>query len=423
MQGRDGQGVRCAVGLSESGLAGDAAAEVMDAMGETLAGWSATGAGGVDLAVVWATLDHADELGAICEQVAEGTSAKHVVGATWQGVVAGQRVVESGPGLSVWALGMGAGQVAAFKQPGGGAWPIGDEGADQLRRLVGGGAKWGGDGDEPGGEAMVCLLADPFTTPMVKLLPAMDRALPGVPVVGGLLSGTQRPGQHRLWADGDLLTGGAVGFTLGDSPRRPEHHLDISTTVSQGCRPIGEPMVITKSKRHIVQELGGRNALIVVRELADALGDDEARLVRTQGLHVGRVVDEYKDRFGPGDFLIRGLVGLDSTAGYIAIGDPMVKVGQTIQFQVRDRSAAESDLELMLDTQRMHGPAAGALVFTCNGRGTRLFDSGDHDAERIADALSGAVLGGALAAGEIGPVGGESHVHGHAVSIAALRGE
>ncbi|MEM6757046.1 MAG: FIST N-terminal domain-containing protein, partial [Planctomycetota bacterium] len=323
----------------------------------------------------------------------------------------------------VWAASLGGGQAGVFKQPGGGAWPIGEDDDERLRQLIGGGQRWGGGGDEPGGEGLVCLLADPFTTPLVKLLPAMDRALPGVPVVGGLLSGTQKPGEHRLWVDGDLMTGGAAGFTLGDSPRRPERHLDITTTVSQGCRPIGRPLIITKSKRHVVQELGGRNALIVVKELADALGDDEADLVRTQGLHVGRVVDEYKDRFGPGDFLIRGLVGLDSTAGYIAIGDPMVKVGQTIQFQVRDRAAAASDLELMLDSQRMHGPAAGGLVFTCNGRGTRLFDSADHDAQRVKDALGGAVLGGALAAGEIGPVGGQSHVHGHAVCVAALRGE
>ncbi|MEM6334774.1 MAG: FIST N-terminal domain-containing protein, partial [Planctomycetota bacterium] len=306
----------------------------------------------------------------------------------------------------------------------------------ELRSALSGGVDWGdgrggdevvdpGAGDagafDPGGQELVCLFADPFTTPLVKLLPAMDRALPGVPVIGGLLSGTQKPGKHRLWADGELLNSGSVGFVIGDCPRRPAEHVEVATTVSQGCRPIGRPMVITKSKRHVVQELGGRNALLVVKELADGLGEGEADLVRSQGLHVGRVIDEYKDRFGPGDFLIRGLVGLDSTAGYIAIGDPMIRVGQTIQFQVRDRDAAEADLELMLETQRVHGPAAGALLMTCNGRGTRLFGSADHDAQRVAEALGTEAIGGALAAGEIGPVGGRSHVHGHAASVAALR--
>jgi len=413
--------LRCAVGLSEAGLASDAANEAMEALGETMAGWGANS--GVDLAVVWATLDHAPELADICERVAAGTGAEHVVGATWQGVVGGERVIESGPGLSVWTASLGGGQASVFKQPGGGAWPIGEGDGPALRRLIDGGRDWGGRHAEPGGEGLVCLLADPFTTPLVKLLPAMDEAMPGVPVIGGLLSGTQRPGKHRMWVDGDLLTGGAVGFTIGDAPRRPERHLEVTTTVSQGCRPIGRPMVITKSKRHVVQELGGRNALQVVKELADGLGESDADLVRTQGLHVGRVIDEYKDRFGPGDFLIRGLVGLDSTAGYIAIGDPMVKVGQTIQFQVRDREAAEVDLDLMLESQRVHGKAAGGIVFTCNGRGTRLFAESDYDARRVTAALDGAVIAGALAAGEIGPVGGQSHVHGHAVSVAALRGE
>ncbi|MEM6334078.1 MAG: hypothetical protein AAF823_12150, partial [Planctomycetota bacterium] len=108
MQGRVA-GPRCAVGLSESGVAADAAGEVMDRLGEVMAGWGSGGGGSgrADLVVVWATLDHGPELADICERVAEGTAAKHVVGATWQGVGAGRRGVETGPGLAVWAADLG----------------------------------------------------------------------------------------------------------------------------------------------------------------------------------------------------------------------------------------------------------------------------------------------------------------------------
>jgi small ligand-binding sensory domain FIST len=65
-------------------------------------------------------------------------------------------------------------------------------------------------------------------------------------------------------------------------------------------------------------------------------------------------------------------------------------------------------------------PAAGALLFSCNGRGRGLFGHSDHDAETVAEELAGAPAAGFFAAGEIGPVGGESFLHGFTATIAVF---
>ena len=184
--------------------------------------------------------------------------------------------------------------------------------------------------DEP---AAFFLLADPFSTPMIKLLPAFAAAFGPVPVIGGMASGAKTAGQNQLVLSGSVMSEGAVGVAIGGE-------VDLQTTVSQGCRSIGEPLLITRSHRHIVQELGGRNPLHVLREIASKLSADDRTLIEQNGLHVGRVINEYKSRFGRGDFLIRNMVGVDAEEGFIAIGDPRVRTGQTIQFHLRDAQSA-----------------------------------------------------------------------------------
>jgi len=168
---------------------------------------------------------------------------------------------------------------------------------------------------------------------------------------------------------------------------------------------------------------GGRNALAVIQEMLREVPERDTQMVQSNGLLVGRVINEYKGHFGRGDFLIRGVVGVDQEAGYIAIGDPQIRVGQTIQFHVRDQRTAEEDFQLLLEAQKLHGDAGGALLFSCNGRGTRLFDHPDADATMIHHALGDLPLAGFFAAGEIGPVGKENFVHGHTASLVVFRAD
>jgi small ligand-binding sensory domain FIST len=213
----------------------------------------------------------------------------------------------------------------------------------------------------------------------------------------------------------------------------------VDTVVSQGCRGFGPATVITKAKKNLIFELGGRPALHVVRELVEELPDAEKKLLE-RGLFVGRVVNEYKDRFGRDDFLIRNVLGVEESQNAIAVNE-LVRVGQTVRLHLRDARTADEDLAMLLDAQQLRDPPVGAMLITCNGRGTRLFESPHHDAAAIARAFAptragedlskgglpfdaegpSIPLAGFFAAGEIGPVGEQSYIHGQSAVIALFR--
>ncbi len=198
---------------------------------------------------------------------------------------------------------------------------------------------------------------------------------------------------------------------------------EVHTLVSQGCRPIGNPYTITAAQGHVISELGGIPPLVRLRELARALPAHDTQLL-ARGLHVGIVMNEYQAERRQGDFLIRSVVGADEESGAIAVGDE-VQVGQTLQFQVRDAHSADSDLRRTLEQEvaTLGGrPAAGALLFTCNGRGSRLFSEPDHDAGLLAKTLGQMPVAGFFCAGELGPVAGRSYLHGFTASIALFPG-
>ena len=171
-------------------------------------------------------------------------------------------------------------------------------------------------------------------------------------------------------------------------------------------------MVVTKAHENVILELGGQTPLDQLQEMWATLTPLDHQLVQ-RGLMIGRAVSEYRDTFRRGDFLIRHLVGLDRDTGAIAVGDH-VRVGQTVQFHVRDADSADEDLRLMLQAA---GPAAGGLLFSCNGRGTRLFSGPNHDAQAVCQAAGAIPLAGFFAQGELGPVGGENFIHGFTASV------
>lgn len=259
------------------------------------------------------------------------------------------------------------------------------------------------------------VLADPFTTPMQQLLPVFRKAGSEdkpAPILGGLASGASKPGLNLMLLDDLATPEGLVGVSIAGD-------IDVDAVVSQGCRPIGKPWVITKSRDNVVLELGGRKTLEVVQEMAQGLNEHERSLLG-KGLFVGLAIDAAKDRFGRNDFLIRGILGFDQRVGGMSVGD-MIRTGQTIQFHVRDAATADEDLRLLLDAQQLYDPPFAGLLFTCTGRGTRLFDEPNHDASLIRNRLNQLPLAGFFAAGELGPIGGTSFLHGHTASLALFR--
>jgi small ligand-binding sensory domain FIST len=349
-------------------------------------------------AVLFASAHFLDSAEALVAAVAEQTGPLPLIGCVGEAVAGGNREVESEPAVSLW-LGADLGPVESF--------------AMEFVRTPGGGGAYGGYRFAPGAPGVHLMICDPFTFPADGLLAHLNSRVPGAVVMGGLASGGLRSRQSRLFLDDRVLSRGAVGAHL----LRAEMH----PLVAQGCRPVGDPYTITVAEGNVIHELGGRPPLTRLRELAEALPARDQELL-AQGVHVGVVIDEYRAEPGQGDFLIRGLIGADPESGAIAVGDEM-EVGQTVQFHVRDADSADEDLRRALERESaaLGGRRpAGALLFTCNGRGTRLFPEPGHDAALLAAMLGEVPMAGFFCAGELGPVGGQNFVHAFTASIAVF---
>jgi len=355
------------------------------------------------LAVLFASARFLGTAEALVAAIAEQTGPLPLIGCVGESVAGGAREIESEPAVSLW-LGAGLGPVETF--------------AMEYVRTPSGGA-YGGYlfPSEPYGESQGAhlLIADPYTFPADGLLAHLNDKAPGAVVMGGMASASLAPRQSRLFLDNRVLTSGAVGVHLPEA--------EIHPLVAQGCRPVGDAYIITRAEGNVIHELGGRPPLVRLREMAAAMPSRDTELL-ARGLQLGVVIDEHRDQPGQGDFLIRGVVGADPGSGAIAVGD-RIQVGQTVQFHVRDAESADEDLRRALEreSEALGGRRpAGALLFTCNGRGSRLFAQPDHDAGLIAATLGDIPVAGFFCAGELGPVGGQNFLHTFTASIALFPG-
>jgi small ligand-binding sensory domain FIST len=311
------------------------------------------------------------------------------VGASAVSVVSGDREIEQSPAVSVWAGSVGAAHPVRFTF---------HRDADSMHIE-------GIDEEALAAAHTLILIPDPFTFPADLLVRGLAERHPALQVIGGFASSSPQPGGNRLLLDEAVFSSGAVGMLLSGPIR-------VSTVVSQGCRPIGRPLVVTKAEANVIRELAGRPAYEQLVDLIRSLSTAD-RALASQGLHLGRVIDERKLDFERGDFLIRGVMAADEESGTLTVGD-VVPVGSTVQFQVRDASSADNDLRELVS-----GAAAdAALLFTCNGRGLNMFDRPHHDASIVSDKLNGAPIGGMFCAGELGPVGDRNFLHGYTASLA-----
>jgi small ligand-binding sensory domain FIST len=372
-------------------LAADAGAAARRAVSEARA---ALGDSAPSFAVLFASEHFFGTAEALVAAVAAETGQIPLIGCVAEAVAGGSREVESEPAVALW-LAAGLGPVETF--------------AMEFAGTPSGGAFGGYRFEQAAGvRLMIC---DPFTFPIGDLLAHLNQHLPGATVMGGMASGGLRLRQSRLFLDGRVLSHGAVGASL---PQAEVHPL-----VAQGCRPVGNPYTTTRADGNVIFELGGRPPLERLRELAAALPAGDRELL-SQGVQLGMVIDEYQAEPGTGDFLIRGIAGVDPESGAMAVGDEVV-VGQTVQFHVRDAGSADEDLRRTLEREAAAlgaRRAAGALLFTCNGRGSRLFAEPDHDAGLLAEVLGKIPVAGFFCAGELGPVGGQNFLHAFTASIA-----
>ena len=404
--------------------------DLQQALAETSANVRAGIEGEIDLVFAFSAGYSPEEFDRHLPQLRSLTGAKVVLGCTSETVVGGSYEMENAPALSLWAARIPGAEILPMH--------LSYSRSSTDSAIVG----WpeAADGDWPEDSSLI-VLGEPFGFPVDVLLERFNEDRPGVRIAGGMASGASMPGESRLLLGEETFDQGLVAIRISGTP--------VRMLVSQGCRPIGDPMVITKCERNIIQGLGGKKALDVVYELFATLPTREQRLFQ-HGLHLGRVINEYQDKFEFGDFLIRNVIGIDKDEHSIQIGD-YVRPGQTVQFHIRDAESASVELEQLLKRAVDQRSFEAALLFSCNGRGTNMFPDPHHDVSKIQianrlantkkdtadaamiEAATGVLadhtivetgsdvpelpLAGFFAAGEIGPVGNKSFLHGFTASL------
>ena len=346
-----------------------------------------------DLCVLFAGPPHLGHSKWLLSAVHDELAPANLIGCGASGVVGGGREIEGGAGAVVWAASLPGVEIETYRLA---AEP--PEG--EISGLPG----------QLAGDALV-VLADPYSFATERLLEAVERLRPGLPVLGGLVSAAAAGG-GVLFRNGDVLSGGAVACSIAG--------VGVVPCVSQGAAPVGPEMTITAAHGNVVEELASEPAL---ERLKAAIGElpERERSLAADGLMLGLVIDENQPEYTRGDFLVRPIVGADPEQGWIAIGEE-VRIGQIVRIHVRDEISADEDLRAALANQNAafeSEGAAGALVFTCNGRGSHMFTLPDHDAIAIEDTL-GVPAGGFFCAGEIGPVGGRNFLHGFTATVAVF---
>jgi len=350
-----------------------------------------------DVAFVFSSGTHLASPEATLEGVAEALTPPTLVGCGAGGVLGALREVEAGTAVAVWAATLDGGSATAFH-------------AEAIETPEGIGVTGLAEIEDASG---VVLLPDPYSFPTDAVLIELAARSPGVPIVGGLASARTPDGDAALFVDGRVVGAGAVGVRFDG--------VEILPCVSQGAAPVGPELTVTASEGNIIRELAGRPALGRLRDAIEELTATERGMV-ANGLLLGVVIDGGKPEYRQGDFLVRPLLGADPEDGTVAVGAP-IEAGTVVRMHARDARSADRDLRdaLGLRLEALGGaPPAGALVFTCNGRGREMFGTPDHDAVALDEELAGAPAAGFFAAGEIGPVGGDPFLHGFSATVAVF---
>ena len=363
---------------------------------------------GIDLAILFVSAAFASDYPRIPPLLQDMLPKQTaIVGCSGGGIVGNSSEVEGKPAIALSLARLPGVDVQPFHLAGD-QLPDSDSPPDRWGRAL---------GLSQGAQPHFLILADAFSSSISDLLQGLDFAFPSATKVGGLASGGRSPNGNALFLNGDLYRNGTVGVALSGN-------IAVDAVVAQGCRPIGQTMQVSQAEKNVVLQLDEQSPLRVLQAMVNGLSDDDRQLVRTS-LFAGLVMDEFKETPEPGDFLIRNIIGIDPRTGAIAVGDRL-RSGQRLQFHLRDAKTSDEDLHQVLNRYRQErmekGLAlapAGALMFSCLGRGEYLYGSPNHDTQVFEDSLGQVALGGFFCNGEIGPVGGTTFLHGY-TSVFAL---
>jgi small ligand-binding sensory domain FIST len=336
------------------------------------------------VAFAFVSVNYLPHLEEFCEILRVDGHIIDIVGCTTSGRIEGGREIESGSGFSLLALQCDVGEPLAIS-------------AEDLQN----------QGLVRNTPNAWLALANPFVFPIQEWLDTWNARYTNIPIVGGLASGASHE-ETSVFINGKIVDA-ALLPVMGRT--------SIVPVLSQGCRPIGEPMTVTRAENNVIYALGGQSAYLVLENAFQTLTEEQKSNARGN-LFAGLAGNEYVEDFQSGDFLIKNIIGADPDSGAVVIGG-IPRIGQTLQYQIRDRSIALEDLDRACEsTSEIRHEAFATLLFSCLGRGRRFFGHPDQDAEKLYQAVGAKPSVGFFCNGEIAPVRGLNALHSNTVAAA-----
>jgi small ligand-binding sensory domain FIST len=379
--------IRAGVGLSLDRRSTHAAAEAAEMARASLGGAIP------DWCVVFASAEHGEHLSTLLPALANAAGTPYVTGCSAAGILAGSREIEGGPALGVLAVASDAIRGTPFL--------FHDDGDQGLTAGIRVGQRFmtsQGTGD------LVLAWPDPYHVRPDRLLQGMNATLGAVPVAGGAASSNGEAAETFQFCGNESSTSAVSGLRLGGEFRR-------QVAITQGCRPLCEPMIVTRSHENLILEVEGQPALDVLRRRAPTEIVENPNRIFSH-LFVGLLPESDGHPVMPGEYLIRNIVAADPDTGVVAIADS-VEEGQSILFAVREPRSAREDLSRMLDRVRAQkGDLTHrfGLYFNCLARGASLYGKSGVDAEHLAQALPGVPILGFFCNAEMAPLRGVNHL-------------
>lgn len=344
-----------------------------------------------DLVVAFVSRHHASRSKVVPSVLAERFPDALVLGCAGWSVIGGGEEVEGEPAISVTAAHLPGVELEA----------------QRVRHP-------GEVADLPNDAAAFLVLIDSFTTDADSLVERLDGHAPDAPKFGGFANGGVYPGSNAMFLGGEATGGSLVVSFDGD--------VEVDTIVAQGCRPIGPPLVVKKSRDNLILELDRGRPAVVLQELFESLPLEDQQLI-PQALHIGLKVQAQDDStYRRGDYLLRPILGIDPNSGAMTVNERMGNY-DVVQFHLRDKEASTADLAEWLDQylERDPGDVRGALLFSCISRGVGLFGVANHDTGMFVDRVGDVPVGGFFCNGEVGPVGERTFLHAYTSTFAIFR--
>lgn len=358
-----------------------------------------------DLLIAFVSAEHAPRFDAVSELLRREFESAFLFGCCAGGVIGGGREIEDRAGLSLTGALLPGVRVKGTHLDAAQVPPVLAEARiweDMLRITA---------NQQPS----FLVLSDPFSFETEAYVKGLDRVFPLSPKIGGLASGARQVGGTALYLGNEVHRSGSITLALTGN-------IDIDTIVAQGCRSIGEPMFVTSAHENLIRELDGHPPRDVLADLFEKLPPSDRDLL-SQSLFMGLAMRADASVYMPGDFLIRNILGMDPQSGALWV-NANVPSNSVVQFHLRDAAASALDLERTLRSYGASHPVAadaGALLFSCTGRGAGLYGQPDHDSNAFRRIVADVPIGGFFCSGEIGPIQSATYVHGYTSAFAVFR--